>query len=79
MGVEIGEPVKVVAVFDRGLKPVRFKWKGRVYHVKEITFTWQTSHGDTRCIHFSVTDGSTLYELSYNQSAMTWSLERIEA
>jgi len=75
---EIGEPVEVAAIFADGVRPVKFRWKGNVYTVKEITFLWQTTEGQSRVIHFSVTDGSTLYELAYNQSDMRWSLERVE-
>lgn len=78
MATKINEPIKVIAVFDRDLKPVKFKWKGKVYPVKEITYTWLTKDGSAQIVHFSVTDGASLYELAYNQSAMRWSLEKVE-
>ena len=78
MVTAIGEAVKVVAVFDRGMRPVKFQWRERVYAVEEITYTWRTREGAAAIIHFSVTDGATLYELAYNQSTMGWSLEQAD-
>lgn len=78
MTTEIKEDVKVMAVFENGPRPVKFKWRGKVYPVKEITYTWKSSEGDSQIIHFSITDGVTLYGLSYNQTTMKWSLEQTE-
>ncbi len=75
MPTVIKEAVKVIAVFDGDVTPVKFKWKGRVYPVKEITYTWKSKDGDASIVHFAVSDGGTLYELTYNQSTMKWSLE----
>ena len=83
MTTEIGEPIKVMAVFDGvgqgGVRPVKFRWRGRVYPVCEVTYTWRTREGSAAVIHFSVTDGATLYELAYNLSTMGWSLEQVDA
>ncbi len=75
MPTEIKEAIKVMAVFDKEMVPVKFRWKGRVYPVKEVTYTWKSREGDASIVHFSVTDGATLYELSYNQSTMKWTIE----
>jgi hypothetical protein len=79
MAIEIREPVKVIAVFDKGIRPVKFRWNDRVYPVKEITYTWRSKEGQASIMHFSVTDGYTLFELTYNQSTMKWALEQVEA
>ncbi|MEK6590564.1 MAG: hypothetical protein AABZ11_07785 [Nitrospinota bacterium] len=83
MATEIKEPIKVMAIFDKdgrhGVMPVKFKWNNRVYPVKEITYTWRTKEGNASVLHFSVTDGASLYELTYNQSTMKWSLEQVES
>lgn len=76
----INEPIKVMAVFDGGVRPVKFKWRGRVYPVKEITFTWRMKEGSADVVRFSVADGAGgLYELSYNKADMKWSIESVEA
>lgn len=87
MATEIGEAIKVMAVFDKGgrggqggreVRPVKFRWNDRVYPVKEITYTWTTREGSASVLHFAVTDGATLFELSYNLSTMRWALEQVE-
>ena len=77
MSTELKEPIKVIAVFDNGLRPVKFKWKGRVYPVKEITYAWTSKEGARSIMHFSVSDGAALYELTYDLSALKWSLEGV--
>lgn len=79
MYAEIRERVDVIAVFDPGVRPVKFKWKGRVYSVKEITHTWTSREGSARLIHFSVTDGGGLFEITCDTSTLRWSLLRVRA
>ncbi|MBI5969777.1 MAG: hypothetical protein HY884_01290 [Deltaproteobacteria bacterium] len=78
MPVDINETVKVMAIFDCGVKPVKFKWKGRVYPVKEITHSWRSRDGDLSFVHFSVSDGQGLYELVYDTVALNWTLGRTD-
>ncbi len=78
MITEIGESVRVMAVFESGIRPVKFRWRENVYRVSEVTYSWQSTRGSERIIHFSVTDGTALFELSYNRSTMEWRLERLE-
>ncbi|MFQ5481062.1 MAG: hypothetical protein ACE5DW_07265 [Thermodesulfobacteriota bacterium] len=73
----IREPIEVIALFDQGVKPLRFRWKGSVYKVREITFTWTTMSGAAPVLHFSAYDGATLYELSYNKATLKWILEGV--
>ena len=78
--LEIGEPVHVIASFGihSRLRPLMFRWSGREVKIKDITYEWTTSMGKSRLIHFSVTDGSTLYELCFDSASITWSIENIE-
>ena len=78
MPVEIREPIKVIAVFDRVMRPVKFKWQGRVYPVKEITHTWFSSDGLARSVHFAISDGIALFELAYDTVSMSWTLESVD-
>lgn len=78
MAESIMEDIKVIAVFDRGLRPVKFRWRGRLFSIKEVTHTWATRDGSAGVIHFSVSDGAGLYELAYNQSTLRWSIEAAE-
>lgn len=76
----IGEQIRVIAAFrgDSKLKPLRFKWSNRQIQVKDVTYEWTTSIGRSRLLHFSVTDGNTLYELSFNTDSINWILEGVE-
>ncbi len=72
----IGEQVYVIAAFGRSprLKPLRFIWSDRRIDVKEVTYEWTTFEGKSRLLHFSVTDGSTLYELSFDLHSVCWTM-----
>ncbi|MBF0318889.1 MAG: hypothetical protein HQL01_03665 [Nitrospirae bacterium] len=76
----LGERISVVASFGlrERLRPVKFMWSERVVQVKDVTYRWTEMEGQAKVYHFSVTDGSTLYELSFNASAIGWKLERVE-
>jgi len=74
----IGEGIKVIAVFDRGVTPVKFRWRGRLYAIREVTHSWSTMDGASSILHFSVTDGQTLFELAYNRASLRWSIEASE-
>ncbi len=78
--IEIGERVFVIAAFGRSikLKPLRFTWSNRQINIKDVTYEWTTSEGSSKLLHFSVTDGNTLYELSFNTNSISWRLEGVE-
>lgn len=78
--IEIRERIFVIAAFGRSikLKPLRFRWCSRQIDIKDITYEWTTSEGAGRLLHFSVTDGNTLYELSFNTDSIQWTLEGVE-
>lgn len=78
MAESIKEDIKVIAVFDKGVKPVKFRWRGRLFQITEVTHTWSSREGSSPILHFSVTDGASLFELAYNRSSMRWSIEASE-
>ncbi|OGS21095.1 MAG: hypothetical protein A2252_05530 [Elusimicrobia bacterium RIFOXYA2_FULL_39_19] len=79
MATTINEQIKVGAVFEKEIiRPKWFVHNGRKHAVEEITYTWKTCEGDAQLIHFSVTEGGTLFEISYNQKTLTWLLEKVE-
>lgn len=79
--MHVGQLVKVVATFDPAYKvrPVKFKWAGRVVKVAEITYVWRSKEGRKEIFHFALTDGSALYELIYDTETLLWRLENLEA
>lgn len=75
--VIINESIDVAAVFSKNkIKPKWFLWNGRKYEVRETTYIWQDNLGEAKIIHFAVSDGATLFELSLNQKTMLWRLEK---
>lgn len=60
------------------ITPVWFDLKRHKHTIREITNVWRDRQGDTVRIHFFVTDEGALYELVYDLSATSWSLEQIE-
>jgi hypothetical protein len=79
--MDIQETISVVASFGMPykIKPVKFRWNGKLFEVKDITYEWQTKEGRTRIYHFSISDGKTLYELRFDTASLVWRLERLEA
>ena len=79
--MDIGEPISVIASFGLPyrIRPVRFRWSGKLFEIRDITYSWQTREGQNRTYHFSVSDGQTLYELSFDTSSLVWKMEKVEA
>ncbi len=75
-----GENISVIASFGPSYKirPVRFRWSGKLLDVKEITYSWNTRDGQKVIYHFSVTDGRTLYELTFAPHSLLWKIENLE-
>lgn len=79
--MQIGDTISVLASFGMPyrIKPLKFNWSGRLLEVREITYTWKTREGQNEIYHFSVTDGKTLYELSFDTDSLIWRIENLEA
>ncbi len=74
---EINETIDVGAVFTKKqIKPKWFIWQKRKHIITETTYIWDEDAGSIRIIHFSVTDGSTLFEISLNKKTLVWTLEK---
>jgi len=78
--MDTGEKISVIVSFGPRyrIRPVRFKWSGRTFEVKEITYMWKTNEGQNLIHHFSVTDGKSMYELTFDATSLTWKLEGVE-
>lgn len=76
----VGEKIRVIAAFGMPykIKPVRFGWSGRLFEVRNVTYSWKAKEGDNDIYHFSVTDGDSLYELTFDTGSLVWKLENIE-
>lgn len=76
----INANIRVGAIFESGraIRPVWFDWQRKKYSVTEITYRWQEISGETKMLHFAVSDGQDLFELTYNTDQQTWRLAGIE-
>lgn len=75
---EIREKIKIGVVFTAGnIHPKWFEWHGKKIYIKKITYKWRTVRGDSILLHFSVESCDGLYELSYNQKTLHWTLEQV--
>ncbi|MCX5778048.1 MAG: DUF6504 family protein [Elusimicrobia bacterium] len=73
----IDERIDVGAVFKKNIiKPRWFVWKGRKYAITEVTYTWEDTQGAARVMHFALSDGNTLFEVSLNLTSLEWRLEK---
>ncbi len=79
--MEVGETISVIASFSNShrIKPLRFRWSGRLFEVREITYLWRSTEGRNEIYHFSVSDGRALYELTFDSGSLLWRLEKLEA
>ena len=77
---DIGERISVVASFGmpHRIRPLRFRWSGRMFEVRDVTYTWQTKEGQKTIHHFSVSDGRTLYALSFDTQHLVWKMDSLE-
>ena len=79
MVVFLNTNIKVGAVFKNGaVLPRWFSCRGRKIDVKEVTYTWREMAGESLFLHFSVTDGANVYDLSFQPENLSWSLEAVE-
>ncbi len=78
---KVRENIRVAVIHGPGdkLRPVWFEWNRRKHGVKEVTYHWRHHAGNELILHYSVTDGTALYELVYNAARQLWVLEGIDA
>ncbi len=76
----IRENIRVAVIHGPGTKvlPVWFDWRRQKHMVKEVTYHWRSRSGTGLILHYSVTDGTALYELVYNSTEQIWMLESID-
>jgi hypothetical protein len=73
--------IEVYIVFNgegRKMRPVKFRWNGRVYAVRDVTYTWESTRGATKYLHFAVCDDANLFELVFDSSALVWEVRNVE-
>jgi hypothetical protein len=76
---KVQEPIEVLSKFVEGrIQPLRFRWRGRVYTVAEITGTWVRRTGEEDHRFFSVGVGTAHhYEICFRPRSCQWTLEHV--
>ena len=76
---DVNEPVQVIAHFDtKKVRPLRFFWRDRTYHVRLVNAAWDAKEGQEQVIYFSVTTKeSSTFELIYNTGGFLWTIGRV--
>jgi hypothetical protein len=74
----LNDPVDVLTSFLNGrMRPLRFRWRGRVIRVQKVTGEWTRREGSHRLSYFSVEGGSAdSYELCFDPRGPSWTLCR---
>lgn len=74
----LNDPVDVLTAFvDGAVKPVRFRWQGRVVRVRAVTGQWSRREGQVVLRHFAVRGAKDdSYELVFDPRSARWTLSR---
>ncbi len=78
---QIGEHIRVAVIFGPGnrIRPVWFDWRQQKHTVQEVTCCWDEREGSAVRLHFAVSDGANLFELTYNAARQLWALSAVDA
>lgn len=79
MTFETNEQIQVLAEFKNGnLKPRKFRWKNRVYKVKQICGAYRHREGAFMTYNYSVTaENGNVYEITFNFKDTNWYLRKV--
>lgn len=73
----LDEPISVGVVFDREIKPVWFKWAGRLHRIDKITYRWKDKIGDQIRYYFSVDIESVIYQIYFSDRELIWRMDKV--
>ncbi|HVP14043.1 MAG TPA: hypothetical protein VMS88_00785 [Terriglobales bacterium] len=74
----LNDAVDVLTVFAEGkLRPLRFRWQGRVVRVRRVSGEWSRREGQTLLRYYAVESASReSYELCFDPRGPRWTLAR---
>jgi len=75
----LNQPVEMLSLFSDGrLRPLRFRWRGKVVKVRRVTGEWVRQEGVGRVHYFSIlAENSDYFELAYDLDQSSWRICRI--
>jgi hypothetical protein len=75
---QINEKIQVLAFFkDALIYPRSFTWNNKDYLITKITYNWQERQGQEMIHYFSVSSGIELYQISFNNTTLSWRINKI--
>lgn len=76
---DIFEPIEVISYFKDGqLRPLRFRWNGRVYKIQQVNGHWVSHRGYNKQHHFSIiSDSQDYFELQFDSTDFDWQVARV--
>lgn len=76
---EVGENIKVLAIFDNGqIIPKIIKWGRRKLTIKKVNLEYQERDGQSINYFFAVeTDKDDVLKIKYNNEKLTWTIEEV--
>jgi hypothetical protein len=74
----LNDPVDVLTVFvDGKVKPLRFRWQGRVIRVRKVSGEWTRREGQALLRYYAVEGAPAgTYELCFDSRGPGWILSR---
>ncbi|MCX5698027.1 MAG: hypothetical protein NTU54_08715 [Candidatus Omnitrophica bacterium] len=70
--------IEVFALFKAGkIYPQSFNWNNKTYQVQRVTYNWQERCGNQVINYFTLACGNDLYQVSFNNTSLGWSLNKI--
>ncbi len=78
MYASLNDPVDVLTAFQGGrLRPLRFRWQGRVVRIRQVSGEWVRREGQALLRYFAVeSEGGESYELCFDARGPRWTLSR---
>lgn len=75
---EIGEKIKVLAIFKNGtIFPHVFEWNNRRHKIDKVNLSYQERDGESINYYFAIEAKGLVAKLKYNDKDMDWSIEEV--
>jgi len=74
----LDDPIEVGVIFtERGVRPTWFSWQGRRRPIAQVTYAWKERDGNLVRRYFTVSDGTSVYELCFDPVGLRWRLTKV--
>lgn len=71
----VNEDISVAGVYSSGLFiPKKFKWREKIFPIKEITLSNTIKDGSIKKRLYSVMSGANLYRIEFNRDSENWKI-----